>query len=149
MKSSLFPDVNVWLALTHDRHAQHVIAARWLEMQRDETVFFCRFTQLGLLRLLTNEQLMGVDVMSQRRAWQAYQHWFEDGRVEFHREPEAAGFDALFEKLSASSHASPKVWADAYLAAFAKTAGLTLVTFDKAFQSMATIDAQILSTSAG
>ena len=37
--------------------------------------------------------------------------------------------------LSARSMAdsvSPKMWMDAYLAAFAETAGLTLVTFDRA-----------------
>ena len=30
MKSSLFLDVNVWLALTHDRHVHHSVAADWL-----------------------------------------------------------------------------------------------------------------------
>jgi hypothetical protein len=35
-----------------------------------------RFTQLGLLRLLTNEQVMGPDVLTQRKAWQGYHRWF-------------------------------------------------------------------------
>lgn len=143
MKPSLFPDVNVWLALTHGRHAHHPIAADWF-CQCEETVFFCRFTQLGLLRLLTNEQVMGVDVMSQRGAWQAYHRWFEDERIEFHREPENPEFEKLFQELSGKARRSPKLWADAYLAAFAKTAGLTLVTFDKAFRGMASVSATVL-----
>jgi predicted nucleic acid-binding protein len=33
--------------------------------------------------------------------------------------------------------AAPKVWADAYLSAFAETSQLTLVTFDRAFRGKA------------
>ena len=83
MKSSLFPDVNVWLALTHRRHIHHQIAADWFR-ERDEAMYFCRFTQLALLRLLTNEQVMGTDLRSRQEAWQAYRIWFEDERVDFH-----------------------------------------------------------------
>jgi predicted nucleic acid-binding protein len=36
------------------------------------------------------------------------------------------------------SSRSPKVWADAYLLAFAAVAGLRLVTFDRALQSRGT-----------
>ena len=41
-------------------------------------MFFWRFTQLGLLRLLTNEQVMGLEVMGQRAALRAYYRWSED-----------------------------------------------------------------------
>jgi len=144
MKSSLFPDVNVWLALTHNRHVHHPIAAEWFQ-GTDDPVFFCRFTQLGFLRLLTSEQVMGVDVMSQRRAWATYHRWYEDARVDFHREPESAAMETWLEELSTRPRPSPKVWADAYLAAFAKTAGLKLVTFDEAFGRIPALQAEILS----
>ena len=143
MNSSLFLDVNVWLALTHSRHAHHRIAAEWFRT-RDETMFFCRFTQLGFLRLLTNEQVMGVDAMSQRAAWRAYHRWFEDERIDFHREPESPEFEKLFQEYSSKARRSPKLWADAYLATFARAAGLTLVTFDRAFESMALVSATVL-----
>ncbi len=145
MRLSLFPDVNVWLALTHDRHVHHPAAARWLASQDDEPIFFCRFTQLGLLRLLTNQQVMGVDVMGQRQAWLAYRRWFDDDRVEFHREPESPEFEGLFEQLSRKALPSTKRWADAYLGAFAKSAGLTLVTFDQAFGRMLPGAASVLA----
>lgn len=144
MKLSLFPDVNVWLALTHSRHAHHRIAAEWFQ-QSDDTVFFCRFTQIGLLRLLTNEQVMGVDVMNQQQAWQAYWRWFEDERIEFYREPEAPEFDRLLQQFSTKTRPSTKLWADAYLAAFAKVSGLTIVTFDQAFSRTAPLDVKFLS----
>ena len=40
---------------------------------------------------------------------------------------------------------SPKVWNDAYLAAFARTAGLTLITFDRGFAQFTDLTAAILS----
>ncbi len=136
MRSFLFPDVNVWLALTYGRHIHHSTAARWLDGLTDASLYFCRFTQLGLLRLLTNEQVMAADVLSQRRAWQAYRKWLADDRVTFHPEPAGRDFEHVFETLSQGNRRSTKVWADAYLAAFALTAGFTLVTFDKALSAL-------------
>ena len=145
MRSSLFPDVNVWLALTHSRHVHQATASAWFLSLGDEPIFFCRFTQLGLLRLLTNPQVMGAEVMTRRTAWHTYRRWFQDARVEFHREPDSAEFERRFEEFSSKPHPSPKLWADAYLAAFAQTAGLTLVTFDRAFQRMADVSVHTLS----
>jgi toxin-antitoxin system PIN domain toxin len=133
MKSSLFPDVNVWLALTHSLHSHHGIAAEWFHSLPECSLFFCRFTQLSLLRLLTTSQVMGAELMSQRSAWQVYRKWYEDSRIEFLREPESQAFEILFHQLSLKPHAPPKLWADAYLAAFAKSSGLTVVTFDRSF----------------
>ena len=144
MTSSRFPDVNVWLALTHDRHVHHPLAATWLEGVA-LPVFFCRFTQLGLLRLLTNEQVMGVDTLTQRSAWQAYHRWFEDDRVGFHPEPDSDRLDRALEDLSSRSRRSTKLWADAYLGAFARTADLTLVTFDRALRTMPAVSVEIVA----
>jgi len=144
MKSSLFPDVNVWLALTHDRHVHHATAAAWFRSESDAPVCFCRFTQMGLLRLLTNESVMGIDVMTQRKAWGVYQDWFDDDRIEFLREPESVRFEEVFRTLSLGQQPSTKLWADAYLVPFARTAGLTLVTFDRAFRRLGPSNATVL-----
>jgi len=84
---------------------------------------------MGLLRLLTTQAAMGLGTLSQAEAWQAYDRWIESGGAEFVAEP--AGIEALFRAMTGSLQASPKTWADAYLAAFAEAAGLTLVTFDQ------------------
>lgn len=144
MTSSLFPDVNVWLALTHERHVHHARAAKWLE-GKTEPVLFCRFTQLGLLRLLTNEQVMGADVLTQRKAWQAHHRWFEDDRVGFLDEPDPPRLETSFEELSTRSQPSTKLWANAYLGAFARTGGLTLVTFDQALRTLPSVLVEILA----
>ncbi len=143
MTSSLFPDVNVWLALTHDRHVHCPVAREWLASV-DAPLSFCRFTQLSFLRLLTTAQVMGAEVMSQRNAWQVYKRWFEDERVQFLREPETEEFETYFIEFSSKQERSPKVWADAYLAAFALSARLTLVTFDRALASISSLPVVLL-----
>lgn len=129
----LFPDINVWVALTFDAHVHHEIARKWFEaIAPTARLFFCRFTQLGFLRLLTAAAVMGPKgVQSQQGAWKAYDRWHEDDRIGFLEEP--AGIEAHFRSLTRTPHASPKDWADSYLAAFAQASGLTAVTFDHAF----------------
>ena len=133
MNSLNFPDINVWLALAWGRHSHAAAAREWFESREDEQFLFCRFTQLGLLRLLTTAAVMGADVQSMPRSWQTYDEWFTDDRIAFLDEP--AGLEARFRSFARSPHAAPKLWADAYLAAFASSAGLRLVTFDKGFRS--------------
>ena len=131
--SFLFPDINVWVALTHARHAHHLVARDWLDsLEPDVRFCFCRFTQLGLLRLLTAEAVMGDDVMLQTEAWTVYDRWLEDDRVHFVEEP--SGLERRFRALTRQRRAAPKTWADAYLGAFAETSQMTLVTFDTAFR---------------
>lgn len=134
--SFLFPDINVWVALTHGGHVHHLVACDWFEsLDADVRFCFCRFTQLGLLRLLTAEAVMGADVMNQPDAWSVYDRWLEDDRVSFLEEP--PGLDRRFRALTRLKRAAPKTWADAYLAAFAETSQLTLVTFDRGFRGKA------------
>ena len=145
MNSFLFPDVNVWLALSYPPHESHEIAFDWLESQRGAKAFFCRFTQIAFLRLLTTRAVMGTEVMSQKGAWAAYNRWFEDDRIDYSQEPDPNELERVFRRLSSGPHPSPKLWADAYLAAFASVAGLTLVTFDRTLGAMAPGRAVILS----
>jgi toxin-antitoxin system PIN domain toxin len=128
--TSLFPDINVWLALTYEGHARHSSAADWFAtLSPDATFAFCRFTQLGLLRLLTAEALMRDEVMTQPQAWAAYDRWLSDPRVEFVDEP--TEIEARFRALTRLRQPATKDWGDSYLAAFATVRQLRLVTFDR------------------
>lgn len=53
------PDVNVWLALAAEGHIHHASGLDWFSAQPDGSIAFCRVTQMGLLRLLTNSSAMG------------------------------------------------------------------------------------------
>lgn len=133
-RSFLFPDVNVWVALTYGGHIHHNIARAWFEeVGMAACVCFCRFTQISLLRLLTTQAVMGTDeVMTQAQAWRAFDYWLTDSRVLFLEEP--PNLDGLFRSLSRQHHSNPKLWADSYLAAFAAVSDLRFVTFDQGFQ---------------
>ena len=127
----LFPDVNVWLALVHEIHPHHPAATEWSEsLDSDAVAYFCRFTQLGLLRLLTNESAMQNDVLTQQQAWEGFDSLVADSRNRMMGEP--AGIDPAFREQTGSKRAATKQWADGYLAAFAETGGVQLVTFDRA-----------------
>jgi len=123
----------VWVALTYEGHVHHLVAHDWLADAGDDVrLLFCRFTQLGLLRLLSAEAVMRDEVMNQRDAWGAYDRWLEDDRVELLDEP--PGLERRFRSMTRLRHPAPKNWADSYLAAFAGVAQLTLVTFDRAMR---------------
>ncbi len=79
---------------------------------------------------MTTAAVAQDETLTQRQAWSAYDTWITDGGAIFH--PEPAGLEAFFREFADRSQSSPKTWADAYLAAFAETASLRLVTFDKA-----------------
>ena len=95
-------------------------------------LIFSRYTQIGLLRLLTNESVMGDQTLTLRKAWAAYDRWLDDPRVEFH--PEGRGLDAVFRETTEPfmrKHASKWV-GDCYLLACARHYDAALVTFDAA-----------------
>ena len=135
MKTSNFLDANVWLALIWDRHEHAEIARAWFEHAENERFLFCRFIQLTVLRLLTTASVMGHDVRTMKGAWSIWDAIALDDRIGFLPEPD--DIDLRFRKHSRLTTASPRVWADAYLLAFAEAAGLTLVTFDRALGSRA------------
>jgi toxin-antitoxin system PIN domain toxin len=134
---SYFPDVNVWLALAYRGHLHHPIASAWFERVEAEEAVFCRFTQLSFLRLLTHPAVMRDEVKTQQEAWKAYDQLSSDARVSFFPETDPERVEATLRALTASSRFAHQQWPDAYLAAFAKASGLTLVTFDKALGKLA------------
>lgn len=135
--TSYFPDVNVWIALAYEGHQHHDSATTWLVGLNGVAIYFCRFTQLGFLRLLTHPSVMGEDVRNQTEAWQAYDAFLQDERVSFHTEVEPQRIESAFRGLTSGGRSFPQQWPDAYLAAFAQVAGFTLVTFDRGLRRMA------------
>src|SRR5712692_9536278 len=86
--TSFLVDVNLWLAISYDSHIHHERAAEWFETIEAGQAFFCRLTQLSLLRLVTNPKVMGADVASQSSAWEIYDKLAGDLRVGFLPEPD-------------------------------------------------------------
>ena len=135
---SFFPDLNVWLALSVASHSHNATAWSWIGgLPRGVKLIFSRYTQIGLLRLLTNQSVMGDRTLSLRMAWGVYDRWLEDPRVEFY--PEPRGIDATFRQTTepfAAKQASKWI-GDCYLLAYAKDSQGVLVTFDRALHAQA------------
>jgi toxin-antitoxin system PIN domain toxin len=140
-------DANIWLALALSRHVHHMTAIRWFKgVIEPHTVLFCRATQQTLLRLLTNSSVLatyGNPPLTNAQAWDAFQAFAADDRVAL-RVDEPPQLESRWRQLAVRDTASPKLWMDAYLAAFAITAGLRLVTTDSAFRQFAALDHLIL-----
>ncbi len=82
--------------------------------------------------------------MTQGHAWDVYHRWLEDGRIAFMPEPVSAAFEQVFNAASLRPRPATKACADAYLAAFARVAGLNLVTFDRSFPRLAGLELELL-----
>ena len=122
------PDVNVWIALAADKHIHHNVAKRWFTNIQEDHVLFCRITQLGFLRLLTNRHVMGEEALSPSDAWRAYRALRTDRRIGYLGEP--AELQESWDMFMPNVANSPNLWTDAYLCACCYAANFTLVTFD-------------------
>ena len=75
---------------------------------------------------------MGEDVCSLAQAWTIYDEIITDERFDFAIEPE--GLEHFLREFTSGETISPKLWQDAYLAAFARSTRAHLVTFDQGFK---------------
>jgi hypothetical protein len=98
---------------------------------------------MGLLRLLNNPTVMGAEVFDTAGCWSLWRRLLEDERFRFASE-EPPGLDAAFERFTAGRSFSPRVWTDAYLAAYAYAERLSLVTFDKGFRGFRGLTCDVL-----
>ncbi len=128
------PDVNVWIALTSARHVHQQVASEWLRELGDHRIAFCRISELGFLRLLTNAHVMGTDVLTPVEAWRVYDEWRADDRVVFL--PERPDFSEEWRRVGHQLTGGPNVWTDAYLACFARNSNATIVTLDRSFVTL-------------
>jgi toxin-antitoxin system PIN domain toxin len=140
-------DSNLWLALTLSKHSFHAVSREWLEnLPAGEKLVFCRATQQSFLRLLTTKEVLapyGNPPLSNAAAWAKYQEWLATALIGFAHEP--AGIEMHWRRLAAANSASPKLWMDAYLGAFAIAGGMQLVTIDRAFQQFKDLDSLVLA----
>jgi toxin-antitoxin system PIN domain toxin len=145
-------DSNVWLALALSKHVHHGATREWLEtVQEPASVLICRATQQAFLRLLTNASVLspyGNPPLTNREAWSAYEALLADDRIVFWAD-EPSGAEPLWKGFAVRSTASPKLWMDAYLAAFALAGRHQMVTTDAAFRQFRGLDVLVLGRAEG
>lgn len=136
-------DVNFWVALSLDDHVHHAAAANWLRETQDDDVAFCRVTQKGFLRLLTNPHVMKGEPFTAQEAWRSYDTLRSNRRIWFADEP--PGLEQEWRAATQHVRKGPNFWTDAYLAAFAEAAGFVVLTFDRELARRAGSHAQLLA----
>ena len=143
MKRSLV-DVNLWFALLVRQHQHHALSRKWFDSLTPTEAGMCRMVQLALLRLLANRAILGEHAISAAKGWTLLEELAADERVEFLAEP--GDLPMVFPSLLKYSAPAGKLVADAYLAAFAISGSLRLVTLDRGFRQYRGLDAEILGT---
>jgi toxin-antitoxin system PIN domain toxin len=144
----LLADSNIWLALALSTHEFHNMARDWFaKVKPAKPVLFCRVTQQSILRLLTTREVLapyGLPALTNVAAWTTYEGFLADKRIAWANEPR--GLESAWKKLAGHPLAAPKLWTDAYLAAFAISGGYQLVTTDKSFKQFAGLNMVLLSS---
>ncbi len=136
------PDVNFWLAYSMADHVHHARAkAYWLDESAGQ-VAFSRATALGFLRLSTNTHATAGAPLSIAEAWRAYIAFRSVPEVVF--APEPSNVEAAIERIVLGSGFPLRMWTDAYLAAFAISGGMRLVSFDADFERFDGLDLLLL-----
>jgi toxin-antitoxin system PIN domain toxin len=128
-------DLNVWLALVIKEHFHHEAAMEKFARRGEGKWFFCRATQKGLLRLLSQAATTGGYPVPMRQCWSIYDGVIAERNIGFLDEPD--GLEQAWRKLTMLPLASPKLWMDAYLQAFAQLADVKILTFDRALAQAA------------
>ena len=82
--------------------------------------------------------------MTNAEAWQTYEAFLADDRIAM-ASNEPTGLEANWKRFASTGKSSPKLWMDAYLAAFAMSAGLQLVTIDSDFRQFDGPDTHFLN----
>ena len=131
-------DANVWVALAAADHVHHERALRYWQEESGDSVAFCRVTALAFLRLVTNTRVMQHAVLTSGEAWALLQEWLKLPEVSLLGEP--VGLDEQLGQFSRMLSIRPKLWTDAYLAAFAMAGNHRVVTFDGDFRKFTDLD---------
>jgi uncharacterized protein len=135
VSGSLF-DTNVWIAVVFPADPFHSKAKQALALTNTaRPAVMCRSTQQSFLRLASTPTILkayGAEISTNRDALILMDKLLSLSQVVVRTEPDGA-FD-LWRNMAALESASPKVWMDAYLAAFAIAGGIDLVTLDHDFK---------------
>jgi toxin-antitoxin system PIN domain toxin len=136
-------DTNTALAILHGNHENHGLAMKWLStVSEPGSIGLCRVAEVGMFRVLTQRSVMGANTVSPIEAWNAVERMYEDDRFVPAAEPYS--LPRTWRDLISGLHSNAMADTDTYLAAFAKAAGLQLVTFDTGYQRFPDVKSLIL-----
>ncbi|MCF7674093.1 MAG: hypothetical protein K9M97_02020 [Akkermansiaceae bacterium] len=130
-------DANLWVALAFAAHPHHRLASQHVKARDSaQPAAFCRVTQKAFLRLVSTPLIQRTyesPPITNAAAWSKCQDLLALPQILWLDEPE--GLADLWQSLACLPSASPRVWTDAYLAAFAIRHAVEFVTLDSDFKT--------------
>jgi toxin-antitoxin system PIN domain toxin len=139
-------DVNVWVALAFSTHPRHAQAKAAFESASNEApAVFCRATQQSFLRLVTTptiQKCYGSERITNAMAWDRWEYLAAMPQMLYFSEP--PNLETHWGTFAKLNSPAPKVWMDAYLAAFAKAYHIPVTTLDSDFQNFEGLDVRML-----
>jgi len=134
------------LALAFPAHPHHQAALlAYRQATPAQPACFCRTTQQGFLRLASNTAFLrscNISGLTNQDALATLGQFMASASVAYREEP--PGLELIWHRLAALPTASPKVWMDAYLSAFATAGQLQMITLDQAFARFAGSNVTVL-----
>lgn len=144
--NGLLLDANAWLALVVEGHPHHsAMNLYWKRVSPHTLRLFCRVTQMSLLRLLCNKQVMGESRLTMIRAWGVFDELMSAENTLLIDELDGEHHESEWRKLTQTKASSGSAWTDAYLAAFASIGNFSILTFDQGFRKYSSIHTIILN----
>lgn len=126
-------DANVVLPLLCEGHPFEERAYAWFDGREPGTVGWCLAVRVAVLRHLSNERIMGSDVLLPEEALDAWSSLARDERLAEVTNPPGT-LEVYLKSNVAGRRPSPKLWTDAWLAALAESLGYEMVTCDRGFE---------------
>ena len=136
-------DANVLLPLLTEGHAHRAPASGWWEACDDGDVGLSLPVRMALLRLLTNDRVMGSGALRPAQAWSAVQRLIDDPRVSAVEQLPPAHAKLWYDNI-VRREPTPDLWTDAWLAALAQAYDCEMVTFDRGFRSFSKLKLRLL-----
>ena len=137
-------DVNVLVALMHERHRHSRNAVAWLEEATERrAIAICRVVQMGALRILTNPTIMKEDTLTATEFWEGWDRVVADDR--FGPVAEPSTLEVVWRSLTSALPRGSTAETDTYLAALRNAGANRLTTFDRGFRRFPKLDLEILA----
>jgi toxin-antitoxin system PIN domain toxin len=141
-------DIDFVIALIYQNHPHSKIAiSRLAGFRVPKSIAVCRVVEMGVLRLLTNRSVMGGEVLSASDAWTHIDRLLADYRFIYADEPQ--DLEARWRHVRQTISTGSLAGTDAYLAAFALAADLSIVSFDKGMARFEGLKAVVPSKHSG
>lgn len=127
-----------------EMHPHHTVAKTWFDLMVSDQAAFCRITEMGMLRLLTNPHVMAGSALSAAGAWAVLDQLRGDSRTSFLREPPE--LDRHWRRTSGAGKIGPNYWTDSYLSCLCAASDCTLITFDRKLANRKTCSVRLLAS---